>query len=362
MRVLLELLVDLMGVTIGMVRPGGIKAVVAENLILKQQILLLNRPRKRCPNLSNLHRFIFATLCQFIRRSRISRVSVAFQPSTLIAIHRHFTKRKYRQLFASKPKKKPGPKGPVPEIVKAVVDFKRFNPRCGCRRIAQQLSSTFGIDLDKDEVRRILAVNYKPSPNSHGPSWLNLLDHSKDSLWSMDLFQVESVNLKTHWILVVMDHFSRRIIGFAIQPIAVDGPSLCRMFNQIISENNLPKRLSFDNAPIFHFNQWKANLRILEIEPIRTVPYVPVSHPFIERLIGTIRREYLDNLFFWNSTDLQNKLNLFQVYYNEHRTHLGINGQFPSDKASGVKPPTVSITDFSWNSHCNGQFKMPKAA
>lgn len=233
---------------------------------------------------------------------------------------------------------------------------------CGCRRIAQQLSSTFGIDLDKDEVRRILAAHYKPSPNSQGPSWLNLLGHSKDSLWSMDLFQAESVNLKTHWVLVVMDHYSRRIIGFAIQPIAVDGPSVCRMFNQIISENNLPKRLSLDNAPIFQFKQWKANLRILEIEPIRTIPYVPVSHPFIERLIGTIRREYLNHLLFWNSRDLQNKLDSFQAYYNKHRTHLGINGELPSGKASGVKPPTVSITEFSWNSHCNGHFKMPKAA
>jgi putative transposase len=362
MHVLLKLSIDLLTVIIGMVKPGGIKAVVAENLILKQQLLLLNRSRKRSPNLPNLHRFIFGALGQLIQQSRFSRVSVAFRPSTLIAIHRHFTKRKYRQLFASKPKKKPGPKGPDPEIVRAVVDFKRFNPRCGCRRIAQQLSSTFGIDLDKDEVRRILSAHYKPSLNSHGPSWLNLLGHSKDSLWSMDFFQAESVNLKTHWILVIMDHYSRLIVGFAIQPIAVDGPSLCRMFNQIISGNNLPKRLSFDNAPIFQFKQWKANLRILEIEPIRTVPYVPVSHPFIERLIGTIRREYLDNLFFWNSRDLQNKLNSFQAYYNEQRVHLGINGEFPADKASGRKIPTVSITNFSWNSHCNGHFKMPKAA
>jgi len=178
----------------------------------------------------------------------------------------------------------------------------------------------------------------------------------------MDFFQAESVNLKTHWILVIMDHYSPRIIGFAIQQISVDGPSVCRMFNQIIAGNNLPKRLSFDNAPIFQFRQWNANLGILEIEPIRTVPYVPVSHPFIERLIGTIRREYLDHLLFWNAMDLQNKLNLFQAYYNEHRTHLGINGTFPSDKASGRKPAPANITDFSWNSHCNGHFKMPKAA
>ena len=128
MHVLLKLSIDLLTVIIGMVKPGGIKAVVAENLILKQQLLLLNRSRKRSPNLPNLHRFIFGALGQLIQQSRFSRVSVAFRPSTLIAIHRHFTKRKYRQLFASKPKKKPGPKGPDPEIVRAVAGRRLSGP------------------------------------------------------------------------------------------------------------------------------------------------------------------------------------------------------------------------------------------
>ena len=288
--------------------------------------------------------------------------SIVYRPSTLIEVHRQFTKRKYRQLFASKPKKKPGPKGPDPKIVKVVIEFKRLNPRCGCQRIAHQLSSTFGIDLDKNEVRRILVAHYKPSPNSQGPSWLNLLSHSKDSLWNMDLYQAESINLKTHWVLVVMDHYSHRIIGFTIQPIAVDGSSVCRMFNQIISESNLPKRLSFDNAPIFQFKQWKANLRILEIETIRTVPFVPVSYPFTERLIGTIRREYLNHLLFWNSRDLQNIPDSFHAYYNEERIHLGIKGEFPNDKSANQKSPPLNISDFSWKPHCRGLFKTPKAA
>ncbi len=51
-----------------------------------------------------------------------------------------------------------------------------------------------------------------------GPSWLTLLGHSKDSLWSLDLFPTESILLKSHWVLIVMDQFSRRLIGFAVQP------------------------------------------------------------------------------------------------------------------------------------------------
>ena len=124
----------------------------------------------------------------------------------------------------------------------------------------------------------------------------------------MDLFRAESILLKTHWILLVMDLYTRRIIGFGVQGVAVDGPALCRMFHQAIAGQPLPQRLSFDHDPLFEFQRWQANLRILGIESVRTVPYVPVSHPFLERLIGTVRREYLDRMFFWNQKDLEQKL------------------------------------------------------
>jgi hypothetical protein len=70
----------------------------------------------------------------------------------------------------------------------------------------------------------------------------------------------------------------------------------------------MPKRISTDHDPLFRFHRWLANLREREIEEIKSVPYAPVSHPFVERLIGTIRREMLDRAFFWNATDLERKL------------------------------------------------------
>src|ERR1700722_8668811 len=59
-------------------------------------------------------------------------------------------------------------------------------------------------------------------------------------------------------------------------------------------------------------------------------PYVPLSHPFVERLIGTIRREYLDHMVFWTSADLENKLLDFRTYYNHHRTHHAREGRTPT--------------------------------
>src|SRR5437867_441243 len=116
--------------------------------------------------------------------------------------------------------------------------------------------------------------------------------------------------------MLVMDVFTRRLIGFGVERAHIDEISVCRMFNHALAGQPLPKYVSTDHDPLFRFNRWLANLRVLEIEAIKSVPHAPVSHPFIERLIGTIRREYLDRVFFWNAVDLEQKLGAFRVYYN----------------------------------------------
>jgi hypothetical protein len=144
-----------------------------------------------------------AGLCGvFIRPGRLIRSAIVLKPSTLLRLHRALTTRKYRWLFSAKVATKPGPKGPSPEMVDAVVDMKRRNPTWGCPRIAQQIVLAFGIPIDKDVVRRILAVRYTPKPDAEGPSWLSVLGHAKDTLWSVDLFRCESALLRAHWVLV----------------------------------------------------------------------------------------------------------------------------------------------------------------
>lgn len=198
--------------------------------------------------------------------------------------------------------------------------MKQRNPRFGCPRIAQQINLAFGLDLDKDVVKRVLAAYYKRGSVDHRPSWLTTRGHTKDSLSSIDLFRTESISLKTHWILMVMDHYARRIIGFAIHSGNVGWPTICRMFNEAISGQARPLRISSDNDPLFQYHRWKANLRILGIEEIKSLPNVPMSHPFVERLIGSVGRDLLDQTFFWTSTALTNKLRAYQVYYKKHRS------------------------------------------
>ncbi|MCP4750685.1 MAG: hypothetical protein GY866_07325 [Proteobacteria bacterium] len=100
-----------------LLRPGGAKRVIAENLAVRHQLIIANRFRKRAPNLTTWDRFMFGLWTMFIRTARIERIAIVVSPETLFKFHDALKKRKYRRLFSSKRKgRKPGPKGPSQEL------------------------------------------------------------------------------------------------------------------------------------------------------------------------------------------------------------------------------------------------------
>ena len=362
MRAVLILLVHLLTRGLKLLGASGARAVLAENLLLKHQLLVLRRNRRRAPNFTPADRLLLGLASSFLHPRRLLRNAVLLRPATLLRFHRALRDLKYRLRYSSRPRRQPGPKGPDQELIQLICEFKQRNPRFGCPRIAQHLARTFGLSINKDLVRRVLAAHYHPEPHDGGPSWLTFFGHSQDSLWSLDLFRTESILLKSHWVLVVMDQFSRRLIGLAVQAGEVDGVALCRMFNQVIAGKGLPLRLSFDHDPLFQFHRWQANLRILGIAPVPTVPKVPVSHPFVERLIRTLRQECLDQLVYWNAADLQQKLLAFQHYYNAHRVHQGLAGDTPAGKLGAPSPSIATLANYRWESHSKGLVQLPIAA
>src|SRR5258708_569183 len=363
MRELLILAIHLLVTLAKLLRPGGARALAAESLLLRHQFLISNRSRRRAPNLTPLDRLVLGLTTLFLSPGRIRRCGAFIRPATLFKFHKALVDRKYRLLFSSPaPRRKPGPKRPSPSLIAAIVEMKRRNPKFGCVRIAQQISPVFGVDLDKDVVRRVLATHYRPKPGAGGLSWLGFIAQCKDSLWCVDLFRCESILLKSHWVMVVMDVFTRRLVGFGVAPAPIDGLSVCRIFNHAAAAEPLPKYLSTDHDPLFRFHRWLANLRGLDIEAIKSVPYVPVSHPFVERLIGTIRREVLDQLVFWNSLDLTRKLEAFRDYYNASRVHRSLDGNTPAQRAGASSAAPAALTHYAWQQHCHGLFQIPVPA
>src|SRR5215510_3610712 len=185
MRDLILLFVHILATSICLARPGGVRSVLAESVLLKHQLLILNRSRRRAPNLRVSDRLIAGLCALLVLPRRLVRLAVVVKPSTLLNFHRALVHRKYRLLFSPKNRAKPGPKGPDQDLINAVIEMKQRNPRWGCPRIAEQLALAFGVLINKDVVRRILAAHHQPSGNDVGPSWLTFFGHMKDSLHSM---------------------------------------------------------------------------------------------------------------------------------------------------------------------------------
>ena len=195
MREILVLVIHLLVTLAKLLRPGGVRAVAAESLLLKHQLLISNRSRQRAPNLTSVDRFVLGLTTLSIRPGRIQKLGALVKPATLLKFHKALVERKYRRLFSSSPspRRKPGPKGPSAELIAAIIALKGRNPRFGCVRIAQQITRAFRVEIDKDIVRRVLAKHYRQGDSgTTGPSWLTFIAHAKDSLWSVDLWVANS--------------------------------------------------------------------------------------------------------------------------------------------------------------------------
>ncbi len=98
--------------------------------------------------------------------------------------------------------------------------------------------------------------------------------------------------------------------------------------------------------PLFLSPPWQATLRILEVAEIKTVPSVPLSPPFVERVIGTIRRECLDHTPVWNASDLERKLTDFTAYYNRSLVHSSLGGEIPAEAGSGLPTAPLELSRY----------------
>ena len=156
-----------------------------------------------------------------------------------------------------------------------------------------------------------------------------------------------------------MPNTVNRVFGSISANFSRSASPVDRISEGVYSQQGFYISYTSDNDPLFQYHRWKANLRVLEVEEIKSLPHVPMSHPFVERLIGSVRRELLDHTFFWTATDLESKLRSCQLYYNSHRTHSGRCGDTPVE-ATGSK--VVNINKYRWEKHCRGLFELPAAA
>lgn len=220
---------------------------MAENMAMRQQLITLSRGRQRAPKLKTFDRLFFGIVAFFIDDQRLRKTAILLKPATILRFHKALVKRKYSSLYSNKTKKNPGRKPQDQKLIDLVIEMRKLNPSMGYGRISMQVYHAFGFEVSRFAVGRILRNYFKDNPGKgEGPSWLTFIGHMKDSLWSIDLFRCESISLRSHWVMVVVDQYTRRVIGFAVHAGDCDGVAYCQMFNKIVSGKDLPKYLSSD--------------------------------------------------------------------------------------------------------------------
>jgi hypothetical protein len=340
--------------------PGGAKAIIAESVLLKHQQLIARRSVGKTPRLTTSDRFLCGFLTLFMRPGRIRKAAVVLNPATLTKFRRTLLSRKYHRLFSSRKNGKPGPKGPSDDLIRVIVELKQRNAQFGCPRIAQQINKAFGVSIDKDVVRRVLAKHYHPAPYDGGPSWATFLRYTRDSLSSIPLFRRESVLPRIHSILLAICQFTRTIIGYGISGRIFDQTVDCARFDTAIPVIDASRSLrSINDQPISHH---RCRRKLLGVGRTRTVTILPRSPPVVEREIRTRRRKHHNYHSSCSAIDLEAEHEALNNSY-----HLFLIPSLLDEKRSARISMATAIShaeseNFARKSYCQKELRALIAA
>ena len=324
----------------------------------KHQLLIVTRSRRRGPHLHTFDRVLLGLCSLFLPRSRLDKVAVAIRPSTLLGFRQCLVRRNYRALFSPRTKTKPGPKGPSEQLIRVIVELKCRNPGFGCPRIALIISRTFGVDIDKDVVRRVLAKRHRPAPGGGGPSWRTFFGHFNDSLRSVVLHRCKSLMLEGSCILVVMAQFARRLINLGASVGSVDQI----IFDRVIVTVAHLRHGSSDHRLGFEFGPWHAKLPTLEIEELSSLPYLPRSPPLADGSTHTPSRELNDTISSWSGNGLEPKLADSYDHSTDRGARLLVGGDISVITCGQARERQLDEVAIRLRTQCLGPYELPLAA
>ncbi len=291
-----------------------------ENLALRHQLLVLSRSPKR-PRLTPLDHYLWAWLSQVWAGWRTRLLLV--QPSTVLQWHRAGFRLFWR--WKSRPRKS-GRKTIAPGIITLIRDMNRANPLWGAPRIHGELLK-LGITLAQRTV-----ANYMV-PRARGPSpqnWKAFLRNHLGSMVSVDFFTVPTLTFQVLYAFIVLSHHRRRVLHFNV----VERPSAGwtgQQLREAFAFTSPPKYLLRDRDGVYGL-EFQGRAQALGLEEVRIAPRSPWQSPYVERLIGSVRRECLDHVIVLNQAHLYRLLRAYFAYYHRSRTHLGLNKDAPEPR------------------------------
>jgi transposase InsO family protein len=299
-------------------------ALQLEIIALRHQLGVLQRSVKR-PKLNRFDRCLWACLCGVWAEWHSALCIV--KPATVIAWHR----KGFRLFWTWKVGRGQRGRPPVSlEIRKLIRKMSRENPLWGAPRIHGELLK-LGIDIGETSVSKYMVRQRNPPSQT----WRTFLDHHVKTTVSIDFFTVPTIRFQVLYVFLVLAHDRRRIVHFNVtaHPTAEwTGQQLREAF----PFEEVPRYLLRDRDGIFGADFTK-EVGQMGIEEVLSAPRSPWQRAYIERVIGSIRRECIDHVIVFNEESLRRHMKSYVQYYHDTRTHLSLEKDTPASRS--VQPP-----------------------
>ena len=298
----------------------------AENIALRQQLIVLKRNQKRL-QVTDSDRLFWVILSRIWSGWRGALLIV--QPDTVIRWH----KRAFRFYWRRKSQKgKRGRPSINPEVRSIVLKMANANPLWGAPKIHGELLK-LGLEVSERTVSNILQGRQKKPPSQ---TWKTFIKNHMHEMVATDFLVVPTIRFRMLYVFVILSHVDRRVVHFNITA----NPTAAWTAQQIIEAfpwDAVPRYLLRDRDNIY--GAWfRRRVQSMGIEEVITAYHSPWQNSYVERLNGSIRRECTDHVIVLGEGHLYNILSSYFEYYNHDRTHLGLQKEVPIERSIVERP------------------------
>jgi putative transposase len=287
-----------------------------ENLVLRHQLAVYKQSIPR-PRLRPTDRLFWAWLSHLW--SGWYNALAFVQPQTVIAWQRKRFREHWRRLSQQG---KPGRPAIAKDVQDLIRTMSQANPTWGSPRIVGELRK-LGINVAKPTVEKYRVRPRRPP----SPTWKSFVKNHIQDLVALDFFTVPTVTFRVLFVLVMLAHERRRVVHCNV----TEHPTAHWTAQQVVEAfpwNETPRYLLRDRDGIYGA-AFRQRVRHMGIEEVVIAPRSPWQNPYVERLIGSIRRECLDHVVVFHEGHLTRILASYFAYYHQWRTHLSLEMDCP---------------------------------
>ena len=300
--------------------------LAAENLALRQQLAVLQRSVPR-PRLRRRDRLFWVWLSRWCADWR-SWLTIV-KPETVVRWHRAG----FRLFWTWKSRHgKQGRPAIAAEARRLIRSMSRDNPTWGTPRI-QAESHLLGLEVARSTIDKHRVCHRKPPSQT----WKTFLKNHVGCLAAMDFCVVPTITFGLLYLFIVLRHDRRRVVHFAVTAHPTQ-QWVAQQLREAFPFDEAPRYLLRDRDAIYGLEVRRC-LDSLGIKEVLIAPRSPWQSPYVERFIGTLRRECLDHVIVFQEAQLRGLIRSFLDYYHNARTHRSLGQNAPNPRA--VEPPSI---------------------